>query len=48
MATKKKNAISHKERKNPHSLEDYRARKHAQNAARGKQMYDFERKGWVR
>jgi hypothetical protein len=38
MATKRKNTVDHRERKNKRSREDYRAKQHESNAKRGKQM----------
>lgn len=48
MATKKKNAIPHRDRKNPGSRERYREAKHARNMERGPQFWSEKLKEWVR
>jgi len=48
MATRKKNTVSHRERKNPRSREDYRAKQRESNAKRGRQEFDPKTKEWIR
>lgn len=48
MATKKKNTTPHRDRKNPHSREEYRAKKHARNVERGPQFWSEKLKEWLR
>jgi hypothetical protein len=45
---KQQGTISHRDRKNPNSRQEYRELKHKLNAERGKQTYNFETKEWTR
>ncbi len=48
MIHKSLSTLSHKDKKNPKSQEEYQKRRHEVNAMRGKQSFNPELKTWSR